>query len=56
MATDGEGDGDPEHTKLITEMPLGRLTRYLMELKNSSREICDELSTKDDNIIDFPRQ
>lgn len=55
VATDGEGDGEPAHTKLITEMPLGRSTRYLVELKNSSREIHDELTTKDDNTIDFSK-
>lgn len=55
MATDGEGDGDPEYTKLITLTPLGRSSRYLMEPKNSSREIRDELTTKDDNTVDFSK-
>ena len=56
VTTGGEGGGDPEQTKLIHSIPLGKsgipatLARYLIELK--AREIHAEVLQKERDIVD----
>lgn len=56
---DEGGDGDPEQTKLINSIPLGKsslptsVARYLMELK--AREIHTEVVQKESNSVDFSK-
>ena len=56
---DEGGGGDPEQTKLINSIPLGKsslptsVARYLMELK--AREIHTEVVQKECNSVDFSK-
>lgn len=59
VAMGDDGGGDPEQTKLINVMPLGKsglpvsLARYLIELK--AREIHTEILQKECNTVDFSK-